>query len=105
MASEEKYVVFKKEDFDNWADGTRGYHEDDLLRHVLDHSVVIRLQDVFAPSALHAYASSIQTAIEIVDNIVHLADGEDVITRMSSIRDYFFEQAQKSEHMKRKVPD
>jgi len=93
-----KYVVFKKDDFDALMDESP---EADFWGCQLDDAVVIRLQDVFAQSALFAYASAIRTTIEILE-----AMGMDAPAQMSETADYFMRMGEKAgKHPIKKVPD
>lgn len=103
---DEKYTVFKSEDFDRvYPDMVTEAGNDSLAGYDLENFVVIRLQDTFAPPALHAYASTIQTAIEIIHATGLNESHYETVQRMGRIRDYFFEKAQQSEQMQRKIPD
>ena len=94
----EKYVVYKKADFESLMDESP---EADFWGCQLEDAVVIRLQDVFAQSALFAYASSIRTAIEILE-----ATNSEVPEGLGEIADYFMAQGEKAgKYPHRKVPD
>jgi len=81
----------------------------------LQDAVVIRKQDMFAAPALHAYASSIQTVIELLESLApdpnikdHGIPGMPVgkMARLHEIRDYFFQQALEADDVRtKKVPD
>lgn len=92
----EKYVVFKKEEYENRLDP-----------QPLDDAVVIRRQDIFAPPALDAYANAIQTAIEVMSSgtqnyaTIQLS----AIEGLRGIADYFSDQAAKAWAEQRKLPD
>lgn len=64
-----KYVVFNRADLMKLLERTPGIDLTGFLSDIdkleLDDAVVIRRRDVFAASALYAYAHSIQTVIEI----------------------------------------
>lgn len=103
---DDKYIVFKRSDWDDWRERV-GTDSAAAFRTPpsLDDAVVIRKQDIFAGSALHAYASSITTALEIIDyhNVVL---GGRHRQRLDEIRDYFFEQALEADDVRtKKVPD
>ena len=81
--TEAKYVVSK-------ADGT-----------AIDDAVVIRLKDPFAATALHSYANTILSTIELIPNL----DPDDY-QRMIEIADYFAQKAMESQAIKNKrLPD
>lgn len=95
---DEKYLVFKRDEFIE-------RHGTGKLVEALDDAVVIRKQDIFAGPALHAYASSIQTAIEVVET-----SGAEFNRRarakLYEVRDYFFQQALEADDVNpKKVPD
>lgn len=100
MAYDEKYIVFKRSDFEDLYVSL----VDQVLGRlpVVDDAVVIRRQDLFAPSALHVYANSIALAAQVMG-----ANDEDkaVIKRLSHIADYFHEQAVAAEAEAWKLPD
>src|SRR4051812_12163604 len=95
---DEKYVVFKREEwvaFERAADGVINWEklqESQAFPHIVDDAVVVRKQDIFAGPALHAYSSSISTALEILD-AEQVVLGGGVVHRLNEIRDYFFQQA------------
>ncbi len=116
MAIDEKYVVFKRKEFDDWYDSLTEIS--DSPPSSVEDAVVIRRQDVFAPPALDAYANSIQACIEIMDD-VFFHDAPEAIfdtreqmeravnqnTRLRAIADYFHEQAAVAWDTDRKLPD
>lgn len=98
MSHDDKYVVFKKAEFDEWynrvlKDSVPG------VPMALDDAVVIRQQDVFAPPALDVYANGIEVALSLT------ATGGETTTRLRETADYFHTRAAESWHMKRKLPD
>jgi hypothetical protein len=108
----DKYVVFKSEELIE-ADKKHLVLGD--LPEPLKDAVVIRLQDVFAGPGLFAYASAIQTAIDIMDMEAQMLSmhreetwSTDPRTRMQleELRDFFAEQAQLAvDHPHKKIPD
>ncbi len=91
---DDKYVVFKKEDWDT------AYVAGDM--RPLDDAVVIRRQDIFAAPAFFEYAGQIRTTIEIMkqegcwfEQNHHLED----------IADYFMQQGEEAMRSERKLPD
>lgn len=118
--NDEKYIVFKRKDFDQLREKLISVELPTIVDRVLDlppveDAVVIRKQDVFAGPALHAYASSIQTVIELLRslstdpvNVDHGVPGLTVeqMSRLYPIRDYFFQQAFEADDVRtKKVPD
>lgn len=99
----DKYVVFKRRDWDQFmADWSPDEMVSECADKALTDAVVIRRQDVFAPSGLYAYANSIQTALEIIHGKVTV----DEAIHMRNLADYFADQADKaSRTIGRKVPD
>ena len=101
-----KYVVFKaddwgilckmmkehfpEEDFDNASTYIGTVHD----------AVVIRRQDMFAPAALHVYASSISMAAQLL-----ISSDADKAQSLQRIADYFHEQATEAEAEAWKLPD
>lgn len=119
--NKEKYIVFKTEEFEKLLD-QQGDKADaftlihDLSQIELEDFVVIRLADQFAAPALFEYGNAIQTlldflrSMEIGSKLSHIGDVseeeyDDTIDRLIGIRDYFFEKAQQSQTMTRKLPD
>lgn len=99
-----KYIVFKRDDWERWVDKQMELDHSLPLMPV-EEVVVIRLQDVFAGPALHAYSSSVSTIIETLEaeNVVL---GGNLMSRLHRVRDYFFEQALAADDVRtRKVPD
>lgn len=95
-----KYVVIRWED---WQEAMAKVNRPDVQVLALTDAVVIRLQDVFAPPALDAYANSITVAIEMMQG---LDDADPIkVKRLREIASYFHEQARISWETERKVPD
>lgn len=95
---DEKYVVFKRDEWEK----LEPTFPVEIPRPVED-AVVIRRQDAFAGPALHTYAASIQTAIEIL-TFAHPED-DYLVRGLEPIRDYFHEQAGLADAVDHKVPD
>lgn len=86
---DQKYIVFKREDFENTSE---------VLLAEIEDAVVIRLQDIFAAPALYTYYNSIQVAMTLLPPNERAA--------LLPIADYFHEMAtmaDKTDH--RKIPD
>lgn len=107
--SDDKYVVLKREGMEDMLKELILKLGEDATADVaflfgkyqLLDAVVIRRQDVFAPPALDAYANSIVVALQLIPET-----GEPgVKERLKEIADYFADQAEKSWHDVRKLPD
>lgn len=100
-----KYVVFKREDWDAHRDQP-GCMPEDLE---VDDAVVIRRQDVFAPPALDAYANLITAALAVAQDVSGHIPGVDEepgsVKRLREIADYFHEQAALAWDTHRELPD
>ena len=103
---DEKYVVFKREDFDRWAlalpDTQYG-----RMPFSLKDAVVIRTQDVFAAAGLSAYAHNIETYLYMLRPIGQLSF--DMDTGVERVLKYFQSVQQEAEdrleHGECKLPD
>lgn len=99
MAMDEKYVVFRRRDWD----AREG--EGDLMNlpEPLDDAVVIRTCDVFAPAGLHAYAHLVHFAVELANF------PPNITANLEATRDYFLERAHEADERFRrrdcKYPD
>jgi hypothetical protein len=116
---DDKYVVFKKEDIDQFYDGmgedgvhcggSAGIFITDLVERVVSDAVVIRRQDVFAPPALDAYANLISATVTLMVDQGAFIPGVDeeppAVKRLREISEYFHEQAAQSWDTHRKIPD
>lgn len=94
-----KYIVFKREEFAKWwnqATVGGSVHTIATLREIPD-AVVIRRQDLFAPTALHSYANSIGIS-------VRLTDDSDRAKQLQKVADYFHSQAVLAEAEAYKLP-
>lgn len=109
MYNNEKYVVFKRED---WEGGdlesyisqqrARGYPVP--LPEEVDDAVVMRRQDIFAAPAFRLYAATIGASLVVAAKIV--APGMVISnTKLQDIAQYFDGQAELSEQEARKVSD
>lgn len=114
---DEKYVVFKREDFDSLVNeisflcscgrGRTETIENVIAKSLIDDAVVIRRQDVFAPPAFDAYANSIMVTIEALKErgITHEGNNPSMVDRLGAIADYFHAQADMAWDTHRKIPD
>lgn len=102
MQDEQKYVVFKREDFDDPESEAQAVTELLLSQLPPDSFTVIRHGDVFAAPALFAYANTIQTAIEIILR----KDEQTDVSNLIELRDLFQERATYAQQEEnQKVPD
>lgn len=98
---EEKYVVFKSEDWSR-------YVEMDLspdkptprFPNQIYDAIVIRRQDIFAAPALFEYAGQIRSCMEILQELE-----QPVPDQLEGIANYFSEQAELAMKTKSKLPD
>lgn len=104
----QKYVVFKKSDWDR---EMKKYLQDQQRRgysvplpNEVEDAVVMRRQDVFAAPAFRVYANSMAASMVVAAKLV--APGLHLESEtISKIARYFEEQAELSESEDRKVPD
>lgn len=93
MTDQDKYVVFKKSDWDEAITQKLGEHAPELVRlYGVEDAVVLRLQDVFTRPALYAYGNGIQNAVDIM---MAVSDGmlEEECQELISIADSIIELA------------
>lgn len=100
-SSNEKYVVFKAEEFERFMANLKAGHSVVTPAKVED-AVVIRRQDEFAPAALEAYANCIMVAVDLAGSV---NANKPNVKRLREIADYFKEQATIAWDTNRKVPD
>lgn len=96
MVTDEKYVVFKREEFEMCmaalALEVAGEVVHDIKRRSLPDAVVIRTRDVFAGPALHGYAAGIHLGISVAAHLSSsVRDGRG--RSLMSTADYFSERA------------
>jgi hypothetical protein len=95
MIRDEKYIVFKRDDW-NQSRSAGGAPAQEVT-----DAVVIRTQDIFAGPALHGYAAAISIATKILTE-----DGwPETAGRLQAIADYFHERAVEADEGPRKIPD
>jgi len=100
--SDDKYIVFKKEEFDAWFDWlTENITDTFVAPDELEDAVVIRTQDLFAGPALHAYASSIAVVIEVLRQFGHVEQADSLV----DVSDYLFQRAEEADAIHGKLPD
>lgn len=103
--SDQKYITFKREEWDEFASAPRGISRSDVKefgqQKSLKDSVVIRLQDEFASAALHTYANSISVAARAIG--MHAPATS---KRLQDVADYFHSRAVRSDELtEHKLPD
>jgi hypothetical protein len=99
QVSDGKYVVIKTDDYNTWIQV--GEWKPPTM---VTDAVVIRLQDQFAASALTAYASSILTALEIMDDFGY--PSAHARKHLTQVADFFFSKAEEARNWPgRKLPD
>lgn len=98
---DDKYVVFKKEDFVEGKTWREGFKPD---ARPLEDATVIRGQDLFAAPALHAYANAMGVAISILKQDDRPTT-EAIVERMREVADYFHQRAVEAEEIGFKLPD
>lgn len=102
---DDKYVVFKLEDYQEWLSNAGA------TLSPLEDAVVIRTQDIFAAPALYAYANCISTCREILERVQQV-DGNRAsfhpayLERLRTIEEYFMDRGDEADnHASKKVPD
>lgn len=96
---DEKYIVFKREDFEQWLDkyNVARYAAEEIA---LPDAVVIRTKDPFAGPALHGYAASMALYV----NLSHV-NGE-AADNLRETGHYFHERAMEADAtFEWKLPD
>lgn len=98
MINPNKYIVLKRADLSPRV-------LDRVEIDALEDAVVIRKRDIFAEAGLNAYASSVQTVIEILRTNEFIV-GDDTIEHLQDIADYFHGEAAESRQLNnRHIPD
>lgn len=99
----DKYVIFKKAEFDWWYN--RLGHQAPLSPpELVRDGVVIRRQDIFSPPALDAYANAITIALQVAKELPDDPQ-RPVWHDLRQIADYFRDQAEQAWDTDRKLPD
>lgn len=86
---DDKYIVFKRSDWDEAIKARLGEVADDLERlYRLPDAIALRLQDVFVLQALFQYSNTVTTVAEILDAI---GDGvlDEEVAQLQQIADRF----------------
>lgn len=98
----DKYITFKRDEYDRWWDSRLPQDVPHLAELALDDVVVIRLQDRFSAPALFTYSSTVRTAAEVM---AEAGVDEFTVKQINSIADYFAEQGIKAAETPGKLPD
>ena len=94
---DEKYVVFKREDWDRYV-ADRDAGRSGSLPYVPD-AVVIRTQDIFAGPALDMYASAVALAAKLIPK------SSSAYFQLMHVADYFHTRAEEARDQEGKIPD
>lgn len=99
---DQKFIVFKRDEFVAWRNQAEigGAHHDIPEPHHLEDAVVIRKTDAFAAPVLHAYASMVLTAMEVLRD----GSGEASYRDLESVHDYFMNAAQEADETQKRFP-
>ena len=101
---DEKYVVWKRKDWEKFLEDWAGADEEmvrDLNEAALKDATVIRGQDLFAAPALDCYANSIGIAMMVMPVVTHDHQRKELEKTM----DYFHERATEARMIGFKLPD
>ena len=90
--TEGKYVVFKRDEFDEWA--SRYLEDEEPLPLQLQDCVVIRHDDVFAATAFYSYAGAVTGAMEVME---HFPGAKSLEGQLRDTADFFMAQAERAE--------
>lgn len=94
MVEDEKYIVFKREDFDPWLESM-----DCDCPEVVRDGVVIRTRDIFAGPALDMYAAAVALAAKLVPKT------SSAYYQLVHVADYFHDRANEARDQEGKIPD
>lgn len=101
---QDKYIVFKLEDWDRSLEGT-GLDKNWMRECVIPDAHVFRDQDAFTPTVLFAYAHALRNTAEILARM-GAAVSADEIDRLNNMADDFISAAERAEAANyRKLPD
>ena len=116
---DEKYIVYKREEFRDWCRQVREgsmkalrgelmegeiQNYTDVMTLALDDAVVMRRQDAFSPPAFDAYSNGIQIVVEILQ-ADEGGSNTGVLRSLEEKALYFREQADAAWETKSKMPD
>lgn len=106
---DDKYVVIKKADWENYLSEDRDLWYDDAVQlPITGGHFVVREQDIFAPAGLYAYSANIRTSLEFMEYAAPLGFlTDDERERLYALADDLATTAMKwqSGETMRKVPD
>lgn len=91
---DEKYIVFKREDFNPWLESM-----DCDCPEVVRDAVVIRTQDIFAGPALDMYAAAVALAAKLIPK------SSPAYFQLMHVADYFHTRAEEARDQEGKIPD
>lgn len=105
----EKYVVFKREDYEREMGQAQISPNKSYFDAIeVPDAVVIRRQDVFASPAFDSYSNTILAAAETIRYSAGTLDNDILqkqLAKLNEVADYFHEQAELSAHVNKKLPD
>lgn len=96
-----KYVVFKREDFDRISTDKGTATRNEFLRSAVPDAVVLRRQDLTVPQTLHAYSHQ----LALVASALAMDGNQVVAQRYQRIADWMHGQAVLAEEEAFKLPD
>lgn len=92
--TEGKYVVFKREEWNEFEEKHVGPVAIQDLPRQLSDCVVIRHDDVFAATAFYSYAGAVTGAMEVMD---HFPGAKELEGQLRDTADFFMAQAERAE--------
>lgn len=108
--TDQKYLVFKPDELLEFMGSLLPTEGDcapaaqriteNLKRLMLKDATVLRHKDLFAQVALYAYASAVQSGIEVLESL-----GEQAPASLRDLADHFFQEAEMARLTLSKVPD
>lgn len=98
----EKYITFKRDEWDAIADDKGSATKNQFLRIEVEDAVVVRLQDPLAGPALHVYSAMAAAMADILND-----HGEDATAlRLRKIANYFAQmESFSAEFSPKRLPD
>ena len=89
---------------DHWnRDFKEKYRVYSLDNELIADAVVIRLQDTFAPGALWAYANSVATMLDVIEDY-GIEFSKDAKEELQQVHEYFVAMAVRADEVRRKLP-
>lgn len=112
----DKYMVWKREDFDHLLVGLKNSLTPDVGEALnnfcsaeLSGCTVFRDQDIFAGPALHAYVGQISTVLEVTHEmfpfISTISPSSPTLAHLEELREYFAQRADQADRTPSKIPD